>query len=76
MTRENPKGSGFLNGKHMGNRWGGMETMRSVYEQPGTRVDGSCHSKEGSKEVKGTKKGEQRGISKGEKSKGTAPHVL
>jgi hypothetical protein len=50
--------------------------MRSVYEQPGTRVDGSCHSKEGSKEVKGTKKGEQRGISKGEKSKGTAPHVL
>ncbi len=23
--------------------------VRSVYEQPGTRVDGSCHSKEGSK---------------------------
>jgi hypothetical protein len=38
-----------------------------VYEQPGNEVDGSCHSKEGSKEVekgrKGRKgsKGEQRG---------------
>ncbi len=31
---------------------------RSVYEQPGTRVDGSCHSKEGSKLVKETKKRE------------------
>ncbi len=49
INSENPKGSGFLNGKQMGNRWGGMEMMRSVYEQPGTRVDGSSHSKEGSK---------------------------
>ncbi len=29
--------------------WGGMETWRSVYKQPGTRVDGSYHSKEGAK---------------------------
>jgi hypothetical protein len=28
--------------------WSG-EMGRSVYEQPGTEVDGSCHSKEGSK---------------------------
>jgi hypothetical protein len=60
----------------MGREWGGLDMGRSVYEQPGTRVDGSCHSKEGSKSVKGTKKGEQRGISKGRKSKGIAPHVL
>jgi hypothetical protein len=49
LTRESPRGSGFLNGKQMGNRWGGMEMIISVYEQPGTRVDGSYHSKEGSK---------------------------
>ncbi len=37
-----PQGVGIL-------EWGGMETGRSVYKQPGTRVDGSYHSKEGSK---------------------------
>ncbi len=42
-------GAGFLNGEQMGSKWGGMEMRRSVYEQPGTRVDRSCHSKEGSK---------------------------
>jgi hypothetical protein len=49
LTWENHKGSGFLNGKQMGNRWGGMEMRGSVYEQPGTRVDGFYRSKEGSK---------------------------
>ncbi len=41
------------------------EMGKLVYEQPGSEVDGSCHSKEGSKEVE---KGEQRGAkgSKGE----------
>jgi hypothetical protein len=29
----------------MGSKWGGMETMRSVYEQPVTRVDRSYRSK-------------------------------
>ncbi len=52
--------------------WGGNERGlrkgRSVYEQPGTRVDGSCHSKEGSKEVKGICKGDK-------KSKGSAPYM-
>ncbi len=33
-----PQGVGIL-------EWGGMEMGRSVNEQPGTRVDGSCHSK-------------------------------
>jgi hypothetical protein len=41
---------------------------RSVYEQPGTEVDGSCHSKEGSKEVEGNK-GEQKGIKEKENRK-------
>ncbi len=42
----NPGGSGFWN-------WGYMSKERemgsSVYKQPETEVDGSCHSKEGSK---------------------------
>jgi hypothetical protein len=37
---------------------------RSVYEQPGTEVDGSCHSKEGFQVSKGDKKG-----SKGESAR-------
>ncbi len=39
-------GSGFWNGGYMNE---GREMGRSVYEQPGNEVDGSCHSKEGSK---------------------------
>jgi hypothetical protein len=45
-------GGAFSSGKPQGvgiSEWGGGETGRSVYEQPGTRVDGSYHSKEGSK---------------------------
>ncbi len=42
----NPRGSGFWNEGHMNK---GREMGRSVYEQPGTEVDGFCHSKEGSK---------------------------
>jgi hypothetical protein len=49
LTWEGYKGSGFLNEKQMGNRWGGMGMRRSVYEQPGTRVDGYYRSREGSK---------------------------
>jgi hypothetical protein len=60
----------------MGNRWGGMEMRRSVYEQPGTRVDGSCHSTGGSKYVEGLRKGGKKGTSKGKMSKGKAPHVF
>ncbi len=40
-------GSGFWNGGYYMNK--GREMGRSVYEQPGSEVDGSCHSKEGSK---------------------------
>jgi hypothetical protein len=45
---------GRINNLCTGNlEWGGNEKGlrkgRSVYEQPGTRVDGACHSKEGSK---------------------------
>jgi hypothetical protein len=39
-------GSGFWNGGYMNK---GREMGRSVYEQPGNEMDGSCHSKEGSK---------------------------
>jgi hypothetical protein len=40
------QGSGFWNEGYMsqGREMGGL-----VYEQPGNKVDGSCHSKEGSK---------------------------
>jgi hypothetical protein len=58
----NPRGSGFWKGEYMGN---GMEMGRSVYEQPETKVDRSCHSKEGFQVSKGDQEGEQRGISKG-----------
>ncbi len=42
----NSGGSGFWNGGYMSQREG---NGKLVYEQPGYRVDGSCHSKEGSK---------------------------
>jgi hypothetical protein len=42
----NHGGSGFWDGGYMNK---GREMGRSVYEQPGNEVDGSCHSKEGSK---------------------------
>jgi hypothetical protein len=46
LDLEKPRGSGFRVRGH-------MEQVRemggSVYEQPGKKVDGSCHSKEGSK---------------------------
>ncbi len=74
LTRENPKGSGFLNGEQMGNRLGGMEMGRSVYEQPGTRVDGSYRSKEGFQVSKGDQEREAKGIHQGEKNKGKAPN--
>jgi hypothetical protein len=42
----NPGGSGFWDEGYMAR---GGEMGRSVYEQPGNEVDGSYHSKEGSK---------------------------
>ncbi len=60
--------------------WGGsgigLRKGRSVYKQPGTRMDGSCHSKEGFQVSKGDKERGQKGISKGSKRKGTAPYML
>ncbi len=46
LDLENPGGLGFRNRVYMNK---GREIGRSVYEQPGNEVDGSCHSKEGSK---------------------------
>jgi hypothetical protein len=46
LDLENSGGSGFWNERYMGKA---REMGRSVYEQPGNEVDGSCHSKEGSK---------------------------
>ena len=43
---ENPGGSGFWVGGYMSQV---REMGKLVYEQPGNEVDGSCHSKEGSK---------------------------
>jgi hypothetical protein len=42
----NPRASGFWNEGYMSK---GREIESLVYEQPGNEVDGSCHSKEGSK---------------------------
>ncbi len=46
LDLENPGGLGFREGGYMSKvrEWGSL-----VYEQPGNEVDGSCHSKEGSK---------------------------
>jgi hypothetical protein len=43
---ENPRESGFWNEGYMSR---GREMESLVYEQPGKEVDGSYHSKEGSK---------------------------
>jgi hypothetical protein len=43
---ENPRGSGFWVEGYMSQR---REMGKLVYEQLGNEVDGSCHSKEGSK---------------------------
>jgi hypothetical protein len=61
LARENPGGRDF----GMGREWGGMETGRSVYEQPGTRVDGILSQQGGFQVSKGEWKGEQREVSKG-----------
>ncbi len=46
LDLENPGGPGFRVGGYMSQV---RETGKLVYEQPGNEVDGSCHSKEGSK---------------------------
>jgi hypothetical protein len=46
LDLRNSGGLGFWNKGYIGK---GREMGRSVYEQPGNEVDGSYHSKEGSK---------------------------
>jgi hypothetical protein len=46
LDLENPGGSGFWVGGYMSQV---REMGKLFYEQPGNEVDGSCHSKEGSK---------------------------
>ncbi len=46
LDLRNSEGSGFWSEGYIGK---GREMGRSVYEQPGNEVDGSYHSKEGSK---------------------------
>jgi hypothetical protein len=46
LDLENPRGPGIL---ELGVYEQGEGMGRSVYEQPGNKVDGSYHSKEGSK---------------------------
>jgi hypothetical protein len=46
LDLENPGGPGFWVEGYVSQ---GREMGRLVYEQPGNEVDGSCHSKEGSK---------------------------
>ncbi len=53
-----------------------MERWRSVYEQPGTKVDGilgSYHDKEGFQVSKREVGLEKEGIGKGSKNRGFAP---
>ncbi len=51
----------------MGNRWGGMEMMRSVYKQPGTEVYKILSQQGGFQVSIGAKIGEQKGNQQGEK---------
>jgi hypothetical protein len=46
LDLENPGGLGFWVGGYMSQV---REMGKLVYEQPGKEVDGSCHSKQGSK---------------------------
>ncbi len=46
LDLENPGGLGFWVGGYINQ---GREMGKLVYKQPGNKVDGSCHSKEGSK---------------------------
>jgi hypothetical protein len=56
----------------MGRDGNGEISLRATWDQGGQIL-----SQQGGFQVsKGNKKGEQRGISKGRKSKGIAPHVL
>ncbi len=47
----------------LGATWAKQGDKESVHEQPGDEVDGSCHSKEGSKLVDQGEQGEQ-GVSR------------
>ncbi len=75
-----PQGVGVskceTDGEQMGSCWEGMEMGRSVYEQPGTRVDRSYRSKEGFQVSKGIKKGSKRGSAREMTSKGKAPMYI
>jgi hypothetical protein len=61
---ETPRGSGFWNAGYISK---GREMESLVYEQPGNKVDGSYHSKEGSKYVRGNKWGAKGNEREGEK---------
>jgi hypothetical protein len=67
LDLENPGGSGFWVGGYMSQV---REMGKLVYEQPGNEVDGSCHSKEGSKSVEKGRKGSKRESARGKRSKG------
>ncbi len=54
----------------MGREWERVRKGRSIYEEPETKVDGSCHSKEGFQVSKGDEERGQKGISKGIKKQG------
>jgi hypothetical protein len=51
----------------MGGNGEGMERGRSVYKQPGTKVDGSYHDKEGFQVSKREVRLKQQGTGKGNK---------
>ncbi len=70
LDLENPGGSGFWVGGYMSQV---REMGKLVYEQPGNEVDGSCHSKEGSKYVEKGRKGNKRESARGKRSKGNMP---
>jgi hypothetical protein len=49
--------------------------MGSVYKQPETEVDDSCHSWRVPSKYKGIQKGSKGEPARGEKSKGSAPRI-
>ncbi len=55
--------------------WGRVGQVGSVYEQPETEVDDSCHSWRVPSKWKGTQRGDKGELAKGSKKPGELRHV-
>ncbi len=70
---ENPRGSGFWKGEYMGK---GMEQGRSVYEQPGTKLDRILSQQGGFQVSKREQKGIKEEWKRKAKSKGSIVYSI